>query len=348
MIYKEKILEINKPWSKHFDRYFSVSTIGFFDIESTGLSAARNFMILGGILLWDGKSFTLKQYLAEDKKEESKLLVSYFKELLKCDILVSYNGINFDQIFINKRFEQNLIPAKLGYTDEYGITFHNFFHLDLFALVRSCTNFNKFLPDLKQKTVEKYLNIDENRDDLISGAESVTLYDRYMSSRDESILNQILLHNSDDCIQLAYLTKLFGKTDIHRIAFLKGFPVFDKGTGLFIKSLKFRGNQLIVSGSHKGVKISYKCYEMYYRFELSTGENEFKLIIELDNLKDGYRILDLKKFPVDINKFKDMPNCKFDYLLLSKDDTINYRECNFFSKAMLLFLIKESRCSDEN
>ena len=53
MIYKEKILEINKPWSKHFDRYFSVSTIGFFDIESTGLSAARNFMILGGILLWD-------------------------------------------------------------------------------------------------------------------------------------------------------------------------------------------------------------------------------------------------------------------------------------------------------
>ena len=118
--------------------------------------------------------------------------------------------LNFDQIFINKRFEQNLIPAKLGYTDEYGITFHNFFHLDLFALVRSCTNFNKFLPDLKQKTVEKYLNIDENRDDLISGAESVTLYDRYMSSRDESILNQILLHNSDDCIQLAYLTKLFG------------------------------------------------------------------------------------------------------------------------------------------
>ena len=64
-------------------------------------------------------------------------------------------------------------------------------------------------------------------------------------------------------------------------------------------------HQLIVSGSHKSVKISYKCYEMYYRFELSTGENEFKLIIELDNLKDGYRILDLKKFPVDINKFKD-------------------------------------------
>ena len=90
MIYKEKILEINKPWSKHFDRYFSVSTIGFFDIESTGLSAARNFMILGGILLWDGKNFTLKQYLAEDKKRRKQasclvlqrtFKVRYFSEL---------------------------------------------------------------------------------------------------------------------------------------------------------------------------------------------------------------------------------------------------------------------------
>ena len=43
----------------------------------------------------------------------------------------------------------------------------------------------------------------QTRTDEISGAESVELYDRYEKSGDESLLQKnILLHNSDDVLQL--------------------------------------------------------------------------------------------------------------------------------------------------
>lgn len=345
MILKEQIIEMEKIWSKNFEYYYASGPIGFFDIETTGLSPSSSFLILGGILGWNGDAFVLKQFFAEDEFDEAEVLKAYFQELSKYNVLVSYNGINFDQQFINKRFERKLIPSYLGlYDAASSINQHSFFHLDLFNIVRSCTNFHKFLPNLKQKTVEDFLGLKNYRTDEISGKESIGLYYDYLSGKDENILNKILLHNFDDCIQLAKLTKMFLKSDINRAAFNKGFVITKGSYNIFVTHTSFKGNSFVVTGTYKGMQFPYMRYEDNYRFDCIPHNNTFKLVCDIEHLRDGHKVADLSRLPLNEDEFKTMANYKMGYLLLAKNDTINYRECNHFIRSIILSFIAEGWC----
>lgn len=53
----------------------------------------------------------------------------------------------------------------------------------------------------------------QSRDDEISGAESVELYNVYEKNHDPALGEKILLHNSDDILQLSRLLPVIGKSD---------------------------------------------------------------------------------------------------------------------------------------
>ena len=64
----------------------------------------------------------------------------------------------------------------------------------------------------------------QSRDDEISGAESVELYNVYEKNHDPALGEKILLHNSDDILQLSRLLPVIGKSDFHKAMAALGFP----------------------------------------------------------------------------------------------------------------------------
>ena len=143
--------------------YFSDMRTGSLDIETTGLDPSRNKFILGGI--YDGQSNKLHQVLAENRKEESDALAEYMDVLADLDVVITYNGRHFDIPFIDTRLKKHSMTSTLSCSYLYD--------LDLYQVLRGYSPIRRFVPNLKQKTVEDYMGLWETRTDEISGAESV-------------------------------------------------------------------------------------------------------------------------------------------------------------------------------
>lgn len=167
----------------------------FFDIETLGLNPQFYPVILIGMSYEKFGKYIVEQFFAEDILEEESILSQFMQRINPSDILVTYNGKNFDVPYINKRMER------------YGLDFSlNQEHLDVICHVRP--NKKRLgLESCSLKNVEKYLNL--NREDTIDGAESIKLYNRYVKSREESIKQKIMLHNFEDVYNLPGILKIF-------------------------------------------------------------------------------------------------------------------------------------------
>lgn len=179
---------------------YNMKGIAYFDIETTGFDKDKDNVILISLGYFNLKgSFTIKQYFAEDLKEEKDILASFCMDLAPFNVWCSYNGIAFDEPFIRNRMKLNLIDEQLPEN-----------HLDLYRLIR---------PYYKQlgmarcnlKSVEAYLGI--NREDTIDGGISVILYYEFLETRDDDIKQKILLHNFEDVLNLPKLFSIVYKID---------------------------------------------------------------------------------------------------------------------------------------
>ena len=152
--------------SRTLDFYFKGMRIGVLDIETTGLNPAVNHFILGG--LYSVPEGTLHQFFAETRAEEEEALSGYLDILQDLDLVITYNGRHFDLPFVEKRWRRySGASAALPY------------NLDLYLVLNGHSPIKRFVPNLKQKTVENYMGLWQSRDDEISGAESVELYNVY-------------------------------------------------------------------------------------------------------------------------------------------------------------------------
>lgn len=171
----------------------------FFDIETLGLNPQFYPIILIGMSYEESGKYIVEQFFAEDILEEEDILSQFKQKIAPSDILVTYNGKNFDVPYINKRMER------------YGLDFTlNNEHLDVICHVRP--NKKKLgLDSCSLKSVEKYLNL--NREDTIDGAESIKLYNRYTRSREDNVKHKIMLHNFEDVYNLPGILKIFDNID---------------------------------------------------------------------------------------------------------------------------------------
>lgn len=208
----------------------------YFDIETTGFSADVTALYLIGCIYFKEGKWQLLQWFAEDNKSEKDALSAFSDFIKDKKYLICYNGTTFDLPYLTKKYEK------------HSLTFEAYKY-EIIDFYRVFSSYRKFLrlSGLKQKEVEAYLGI--LREDKYSGGELVEWYAKFLklrfsdSSEKEEIYKTLILHNSDDLVGLARLTKLYNfikelETLINSGDELEIDCVVDDTTGKIILSTK--------------------------------------------------------------------------------------------------------------
>lgn len=314
-----------KPYeSNTLDMYFHDMRGGVLDIESTGLNPQRNHFILGGLYI--PSEGVLHQFLAETKSEEEETLNAYMQLVEKLDMVVTYNGRHFDLPFLEKRWQM--------YSDEPPTIPYN---LDLYLLLNGYSPVKRFVPNLKQKTVENYMGLWQNRRDEISGGDSADLYNAYERAPDPYLEETILLHNSDDVMQLSRMLLITAKCEFDKAMSHLGFPVGP----LTVNKIRTDRNMLIVSGQQRCCRIDYRGFSfngMPVESRFSSANGDFYIKIPLIR-RQGLAIVDLVAAGLEEGKLSKYPGCSSGFLVVEQNSCKQYRELNdFIIRFIHLFL----------
>lgn len=331
--------------SKLMDKYFKDLKIGVFDIETMGLKPAYAEVILIGLMevCPDGRCI-ITQYFAEKKSEEAELLSALNEELKKYDYILTYNGKHFDVPFIQKRFEKNGLGSCRTLP-------HN---LDLYLLLNGHSELKKILPNLKQKSVEEYMGLKVDRKDEISGADSIKLYEAFVSETDPSVKAElkakVLLHNHDDLLQLYQLMPVIQKTNFHRGMSYLGFPIKSSSGWPQLNLLKTRIDTkgVHISGTYRGETFSYMSYDGFDTPYSCSFESDgtFTFLLPVDRIK-GSLFVNLGRFidnPEKLAMLSAYPGYVNGYLVLCENNLTSFMEMNMFVKAFLEEFMEKASC----
>lgn len=305
--------------------YFKDKKIGILDIETTGLKPSQSKFILGG--LYELESKTMHQFFAENRDQEKEALAGFMKQVLALDMVVTYNGRHFDLPFLQKRMEAFSMKGTLPY------------NLDLYLVLNGHSPIKKFVPNLKQKTVENYMGLWETRTDEISGAESVTLYNTYEKTGDKALGEKILLHNSDDVLQLTRLLRVTSKSDFHKAMFYLGFPAGP----LIVEKINTSGNVLMVSGKQHDIRIDYRGFSFGdWPAEIRFDSKRADFFMKFPLIRNaGLCVIDLDAAGLCREVFEIYPDYGDGFLALEKQNNRNFMETNHFVKAFIQRFLKE-------
>lgn len=164
----------------------------FFDIETTGLSAASSIVFLIGAVRFDGKAWQLTQWLAESPLDEPKLLEAFLSAAQNARTLIHFNGQTFDLPYIKERAAFHRLTHTLDKMDS----------LDLYQKFRPLKKILQ-LDRMNQTTLEAYLGW--QRDDRLTGKHMVSLFKKYAASGENGLRSLLLLHNHDDMVGMTHL-----------------------------------------------------------------------------------------------------------------------------------------------
>jgi uncharacterized protein YprB with RNaseH-like and TPR domain len=303
--------------SEIFDFYFGEARLGVFDIETTGLSPSGAKLILGGLLIpWAG-GVRVRQFFAEGVQEEPELLALYADALAETDVLFSYNGDRFDIPFMNGRLARRRRPPAFG----------DCLSVDMYRVVRGHSRLGDVLPNLKQKTVEDYLGLWREREDRITGADSVRLYYEYAAAKSPELLRLILLHNSDDLLQLARILRVFGKLDLHRIASHTGFPVKCGESFAFVTGIRLDRQTLEFSGKYAALPLDCVRFDEPWRISYQSEAERFSISVPC-RCKEGVVFADLAELGANDRDFAAYPAYGSGYLALRQGKEICHGPMN--------------------
>ncbi len=190
----------------------------FYDIETTGLSAAKAQIYLIGAVIYEGGRWLLRQFFAESMTDEPSLLEGFFSLIDERRasgrvVLISYNGDGFDLPFIRQSIRQ--------YALDYD--FVGTYSLDLLKRIKPYRRLAG-LDNCKLKSVEALCGI--HREDRYSGGELIYVYEEYLrlASLDEGsceynryniklkgeLLKALLLHNAEDISDMPFIMDILG------------------------------------------------------------------------------------------------------------------------------------------
>ena len=304
------------------DFYFKGLRFASLDIETTGLSRSRSRFILGG--LYDTASGRFTQILAEDTTEEAEVLQAYLDEVSAYDVVITFNGRHFDVPFLLERYRHVFGQEYPGHVP---------YDLDLYLVLNGHSPVKKFVPNLKQKTVEAYMGLWDKRTDEISGADSVEMYFEYARTGDEALERYILLHNSDDVLQLARLMSIIAKTDFHKAMTSLGFPVGD----FTVTNVKTRRDVLEFAGIQRRDHIDYKAYQLgEYPADITfdAAAKSFRVSVPLIR-EHGLGIIDLFAAGLDPEEFSRYPSCSSGFLAIEDHSKLSCMETNHFIRSFM-------------
>ncbi len=329
-------LAVFKKASKNFDFYFDNLSFATFDIETTGLNAATSYVILTGFAIpINDEEIRLVQYFADDIKEESLIIDKTIELLNSLDAVITFNGARFDLPFMKKRASlySSTIPEHI-------------YNLDIYQIVRNYSDLKNCLPDLKQKTVENFLGFKESRLDEISGRESVEQYFNYTRTKSEELLRTILLHNSDDVIQLYSLCKYMYPVNFHRVMSIKGFPCESLSTSMIdethktrfhIINIKMQKSELLIDGKIFNSNANFEEFSdnegLYYKF--NSTDFTVKISLEYDK---GVIFRDVSKFKSNLQLKEILDSLeilKENYVVLFSNNIVHHFSITCLAKIIV-------------
>lgn len=344
-----------------WDFYFSGRSVGVLDIETTGLDRARNHFILGGLL--DLTTGIFHQVFAENTSEEAEALKLYMELIRGLDVVVTYNGRHFDLPFLEERLRRSGLAGvsrsglagvpgsgSAGGGDHAGLSdpshdggvpdlSYGGYDLDLYQVVNGHSPLRRLLPNLRQKTVETYMGLWTDRSDEISGAESVELYARFERTGDPQARQQILLHNSDDVLQLTRLVRVMDKCDFHRAMFHMGFPAGSPRRRWQIRKIRLEKDLLRVEGiqGNRDQALDYRgfalgSFPLQTHFDAKAGR--FRMDIPILR-QSGLAAVDLEAAGLREESFEKYPGSGSGFLVLQQQNDVQYREVDHLIREMV-------------
>ena len=322
-----KPIEYNDINLKSFERFFGEQNFAVWDIETTGLSPKYEKIILSGIVKVCCEEAYFIQFLAEEPEDEYQIIEETLNEFKDVDFIITFNGKQFDLPFIKKRYEK-LTKTKERVTLPY--------NLDLYKIIKNYSGLKELLPNLKQKTIEKFMNLASTRTDEISGAESAKMYKEYLETKDSFLEEKILLHNSDDILQLYNLIYVIGYCDFYRAMCDLGFPVKNAG---IINYIHLKKDELIIEGTLNTPFNYEKFSSMGSLWELKCNKEyrSFYFSITLEDIQD-YKIIDILSIDPNFN-CNTIPGISSGYLIVSKKQNINHLSIAAFAKEILTYIV---------
>ena len=157
----------------------------FLDIETTGFTARSSHLYLIGSAYFDGSSWHVIQWMAENPSEQKNILEAFFTFAENRRFLIHFNGNQFDLPYLTQKCQQLELP--------YG--FDGFQGADLYRRIFPYKQFLNLM-NLKQKTIETFLSL--QREDTFSGGELIAFYQNYVNHPTKEVLDVLLLHNEED------------------------------------------------------------------------------------------------------------------------------------------------------
>lgn len=173
----------------------------FVDIETTGFTARTSTLYMIGCIFFEHGQIHLIQWFAEKPVEERKVLIAFLQKCRSHQILIHYNGNNFDIPYM----KQKCLQYKL---DE------PFSEMDGIDIYKRIMPYKKMLglDNVKQKTVEAYLGI--KRDDIYNGGELIRIYEDYVASPSSVSYKLLIGHNGDDMRGMLQLLPILTYADM--------------------------------------------------------------------------------------------------------------------------------------
>ena len=188
----------------------------FFDIETTGLSWRTSHLYMIGCACFDqtealalfddasancsGESekeilsgWVLRQWFLEKPSEETELLKQFSAFLVSCspDCLVHYNGTTFDIPYLRSKYRfYGMEDPFAAYFDDDSRN-----NQDLYQQIRAYKKIFR-MNSLKQRDVEQYFGLP--RDDCYTGGELIDVYQNYLRTADDQLLDCLWRHNFED------------------------------------------------------------------------------------------------------------------------------------------------------
>lgn len=281
----------------------------YFDIETTGFSADVTALYLIGCIYFKEGEWQLIQWFAEDKNAEKEALSAFSDFIKDKKYLICYNGTTFDLPYLRKKYEK------------HGLTFQSYKYeiIDFYRVFASYKGFLG-LKGMKQKDIEKFLGI--IREDKFSGCELIEWYSKYLklrfsdSAEKDEIYNALILHNSDDLVGLAKLTKLYN---------------FIKELEILINSNETLDINSVLNTDERQIILSAEVsFELLRKGELGKDDFSCNFISE-DELNRIDIALDIYETELKLF-YKDYKN----YYYLPKEDMVVY-------KSLAAFVDKENK-----
>ena len=315
---------------KLLDMYFGGLKLCVYDIETTGLFARNDQIMLTGLLTIDGEHATADQFFAETPSDEKQVLDATLHRLSEADYILTYNGRSFDVPFTCSRAKHFGIKADMPYD------------LDLFTVVSGYSEIKKFTGSLSQKSIERFMGNAPSRDDKIDGRESIRLYEQYLEMPSYALEKTIMLHNHDDICQLYRILPVIKQTDFHRAMSRMGFPA-----GKYVISgCKINSGGLTVKAIKKESPVDYISFptgSAPYSLRMSSVTGETELDIPGESVGENAVVIDAKTILENmpgagnagraLNDLDKYPSFENGYLILKNDGQVNYLEINMFIKA---------------